>query len=1095
MITDQHSTIIPQLQNTDVFKVLDYWVKSQPDARLYTFLKSDGSTKEQLNYKQFSDSVNRMAAHFQQNIKAERGDRILLCYQPGLEFICALFACNKAGFIGVPTLPLATHNLSTWQFSVEHILKDSEAVNIALCSETQNTLDVCFASSGDESVKSFARRLSLFNTIITTRLEKVDLTPQENSPCNTFFIQYTSGSTSDPKGVEVTHSNLLANANAVVDHKAPIAVSWLPQHHDMGLIGYYIDIVLSGGTTFGFSPNTFIKRPALWFETITKYRVTASSAPNFALEMCLHERRVPEQLLEQFDLSSLRFLMIAAEPVKADCYRAFVTKFSRCGLRPESLFVAYGLAEFTLAASNYGRRSLSLDSQALSQGLVRTVDPDGKQHSIEIMSCGTALADTEIKIVNPESHLQVDQDTTGEIWLGGNSRAKGYWNNSDITESVFNARIYNTTEQADGYLRTGDSGFLHHGELFVCGRIKDTLIIRGRNIYPQDVEKIVQNATPKIRNGGVVAFNSTDSDAITVVAELVRVTDIPASREIVCAIRDALQISTARLVFLAPRSIAKTSSGKVRRTKTRERFEQGLLTVIDNGDGYLTQHSTNENSIDIDVLKSLQQRYHLSGDEEFTLFDAGLDSLDLITLLHWLKEALSELGNPKLSKRINTRLFGIVTVKQIFTLGRLLKDKPEQAGDWLVSVLNNALETRLANEKLHMQEDRVYKPKQAITEPLSMGAASNKKTGILLTGGTGFLGPFLLLSLLEQTEASIYVLVRGDNQTLAEARLRQVFQKIIGPSAPLSSFDARVTVLCGDLEAHHFALPSTIWQSLVHSIDTIYHNGALVNYLLDYQRMRQANVVGTERVIDFALAGKPKVLNHISTTFIFGWATKDVLHETDRNKDMARLDFGYSQSKWVSEQLVFSAMQQGLDARIFRPALITPTVDGRGGNLDITIRLLAFMIKNAMCVNTQNQVSFMPADITANNIVAIAEQAQTLNTTFHVTRDQLETLPQITDLISDKTGIRFNAHSLKNFVPEVIDRCTKDDPLYPLLDFLVESVDNISAMEYKLYNNDNYRGVRDKSHAGLKDAPLESIVDGIIRFLGVKKLLPHEFSN
>ncbi|HLF35886.1 MAG TPA: SDR family oxidoreductase, partial [Cyclobacteriaceae bacterium] len=221
----------------------------------------------------------------------------------------------------------------------------------------------------------------------------------------------------------------------------------------------------------------------------------------------------------------------------------------------------------------------------------------------------------------------------------------------------------------------------------------------------------------------------------------------------------------------------------------------------------------------------------------------------------------------------------------------------------------------------------------------------------------------------------------------------------------------------------------------------------------------------------------------ISTTFIFGWATKDTLFETDTNHDLDLLDFGYSQTKWVSEQVVMNAMKRGLQARIFRPALITPAVNGGGNNFDISIRLLAFMIKHGIGVDTHNQVSFMPADTAANNIVAISNVPDTVGRTFHVTRDHYSSMMDITNCITRLTGKKFDLYKLKNFVPEVIKRCTKDDLLYPLLDFLVHSVDNISAMEFKRYDSSNYQQARNNSTWGLQDPSLEDTVHGILRFM------------
>jgi thioester reductase-like protein len=697
-----------------------------------------------------------------------------------------------------------------------------------------------------------------------------------------------------------------------------------------------------------------------------------------------------------------------------------------------------------------------------------------------------------MEIVNPDSHLPVGAGKTGEVWLSGKSKAQGYWNNPALTREVFDARMDVDQYRSTGWLRTGDIGFVDDGELFLCGRVKDMLIIHGRNIYPQDIEDEIRKATPKIRSNSVVAFAAEGSRAITVLAELVRVDDIPDGLQIVGAVRDRMQVAITDLVFLAPRSIARTSSGKIRRARTRQMFDEGLLKVISRHGGNHTRHPERETGADQDELEALMQRYQLTGDEDFTLLDAGIDSLDLITLLHWIKDECRKHGARNLADRITVRLFGILTVKQVFAAGRMLKEFPERAGDRLADVINQALKTRTEHEHRQMREDSVYRrPESSAGQARPVLSTGGEATDILLTGGTGFLGPFLLLSLLQRTDNNIHVLVRSQDQDQAERRLRREFEQTIGSSTPWNSFDERIRILCGDLSRPNFGLRNREWHHLLQRIGTVYHNGALVNYLLDYRHMRAGNVTGTAQVIDFAFTGRRKVLNYVSTTFIFGWATKDVLFETDQNGDMDHLEFGYSQSKWVAEQLVLSAMDQGLEARIFRPALITPALDGRGGHVDITLRLLNFMIKHGVCVDTQNQVSFMPVDLTANNIVAVAAQPETINKTFHITRDRPETMPQITDIISRKTNMTFDAFRLKDFVPVVIERCTRDDLLYPLLDFLVESVDNIAAMEYKLYDNSAYRSARDQSPFGLQDPPLENVVAGVLRYFKRKGLLPH----
>jgi len=272
-------------------------------------------------------------------------------------------------------------------------------------------------------------------------------------------------------------------------------------------------------------------------------------------------------------------------------------------------------------------------------------------------------------------------------------------------------------------------------------------------------------------------------------------------------------------------------------------------------------------------------------------------------------------------------------------------------------------------------------------------------------------------------------------------------------------------------------------------MDSVFHNGATVNYLFNYDRMRDANVLGTNEVIRLAFEGRPKDLNYISTTFVFGWAVKSVLYETDFNEDMELLDFGYSQSKWVAEQVVADARGKGLPTRIFRPALVSPSITGGGNNFDIAVRLVAFMVNHGIGVDALNQVSFVPADLAANNIVAISTTPGTENKTYHVVRDDYANMMDITGMITKLTGRQFEVFSVDDFVPELIRRCRKEDLLFPLLDFLVGSVDNITAMEFKRYENSCYQTARDASVWGKGDPSLEDTVSGILKFMHRKGII------
>lgn len=1079
-----------------VLTTLERWVDRHPDKLLYSFLDHNGDEIERHSYGTFLDRVKLIASHLTGRRQLQTGDRVLLVYPPGLEMLAALFACARVGLIPVPVPPPSAYGFTAALYRMRHIAQDCGAAAVLTSRNCETSLRRHIDASGETADPVDCRVALGFAWIVTDDLIEQEGTTPSGDPRDVFFLQYTSGSTSSPKGVIVTHANVLHNCDVAVDHEAPVTVSWLPQYHDMGLLGYYIYIALTGGTTYGFSPTSFIQRPALWLETITKYRATASSAPNFGYEYCLRPGRLSEATLAGLNLASLRYLMAAAEPIKPDTYRQFLHKFEPHGLRPESFFTAYGLAENTLAVTNYGRSMISVSKRRLAEGTVQTTrDVSGVGVATHLVSCGTPLAGNTVRIVQPEQRIALADGKVGEIWIRGKSKCTGYWNNPEATAQFFRARLGDDSEDGDEYLRTGDMGFFHDGELYVCGRRKDMIIVRGQNFFPQDIERLVERTSPLVRQGGVAAFELDDDREarVGVVAEVGNLKDVPDARAVVAAVRNDLGIDVGLMAFVPPKAVPRTSSGKIMRYMAKQMWQAGELRIV--------SQYVQEKSCD-DVRDSqcstplpfafLKQRYQLTGNEPHSLLEVGMDSIDLVIFLHELKELLEARGAKVLSEQVDFRLIQRVSVADLFRMIEHFEQASEVAIDRFRHLLAGIREQHRAEERAMMVKDRTLAftpPAECVTRsgrltPSTVDPTRETPRVVLLTGGTGFLGPFLLRSLIEQTDATIQVLIRAASAAEARGRLSDAFQKAVAPSASLlAHFEARVVPVCGDLERPCLGLSKEDWHTLARDVDTIYHNAATVNYLFNYAAMRTANVGGTQEVLRLAFEGQRKQLNHISTTFIFGWAMKSVLHETDTNVDMELLDFGYSQTKWVAEQNVLDAARCGLGTRLFRPSLITPSATGGGNNIDITIRLIAFMIKHGIGVDALNQVSFVPADVTANNIVAIANQSRTLGRTFHVTRDDYANMVDVIKIISTRTGCRFDMFPLREFVPEVIRRCTKDDLLFPLLDFLIGSIDNISAMEFKRYDNSSYQEARNASSWGLRDPSLEATVGGILTFM------------
>jgi thioester reductase-like protein len=546
-------------------------------------------------------------------------------------------------------------------------------------------------------------------------------------------------------------------------------------------------------------------------------------------------------------------------------------------------------------------------------------------------------------------------------------------------------------------------------------------------------------------------------------------------------------VEVAVISLIAPRAIPRTSSGKIMRHKTKQMWRDGEFTILSD---FSREKDAGCALASIEMegpFAELKARYNLTGQESYNLVEAGLDSLDLVVFMHELKELLKDKGAEMLARQVDIGVIQRVSVAELFGLAEQLERAPEEALVHLRHSLAAFREDQTAAEKQMMSNDR-----KLIFDPPAPAALPEIPVvkQVLLTGGTGFIGPFLIKSLLEQTRARLYVLVRSSDEKQGMERLRAAMDSM-GPrdSRVMEMFEDRVIPVCGDLGEPGLGMTQDTWDFLKNEVDTIFHNGATVNYLFNYDRMREANVLGTNEVLRLAFEGRPKEFNYVSTTFIFGWAVKSVLFETDMNAKMELLDFGYSQSKWVAEQVVFDAQKRGLRTRVFRPALVSPSVTGGGNNFDIAVRLVAFMVNHGIGVDTLNQVSFVPADIVANNIVAISTTPGTANKAYHVVRDEYSNMLDITRMITEATGRQFEVFTLPEFVPELIRRCRKEDLLFPLLDFLVGSVDNISAMEFKRYESTSYQAARDASVWGKPDPSLEDTVNGILKFMYRKGII------
>src|SRR6202453_3247978 len=687
---------------------LDSLGDEHPHKLLYSYLDLNGNPIECYSYASFIKRSRVIAGHLRNHHRFAPQDRLLLAYPPGLEMICAFFGCVRAGLIPVPVYPPTSRGFQSALYKMVHIAKDCQATGILTSADYHASLKTNLARSGVAASGVDVDYISALPWIVTEEFVNTISDEPFVGTSKILFLQYTSGSTMEPKGVMVTHENILQTCPLVIDHPNPIVVSWLPQYHDMGLIGCYLYPALRGGTTYGFASMDFIQRPILWFDTITTYRATATAAPNFAYDYCLRAGRLTKESLEDCDLSSLRVLMCAAEPVKPDTFTRFLEAFQPYGLKLESFYAAFGLAENTLAVSLGGRNIVSVNKRALALGKARmTTEVSEIDGATQIVSCGTPLAGIDVKIVDPEQHVALKPGHIGEIWVAGSGKCLGYWNNPELTLKQFRARLVDDSPYDDGYLRTGDMGFFHDGELFVCGRIKDMIILRGQNYYPQDIESVVERSSPLIRAHCVAAFqvHEETEPALAIVAEVKNPNQLPDPRKIAQAIRNFLNVEVALISFIAPRAIPRTSSGKIMRHRTKQMWLEGQFTVLSEFSREKDAGSSESSCGMQSTFDELKARYNLTGMESYNLVEAGLDSLDLVVFMHELKELLKDKGAGMLARQVDIGVIQQVSVADLFRLAEQLESAPEEPIGLLRQSLAAFREEQRAAEKEMMSND------------------------------------------------------------------------------------------------------------------------------------------------------------------------------------------------------------------------------------------------------------------------------------------------------------------------------------------------------------------------------------------------------
>jgi acyl-CoA synthetase (AMP-forming)/AMP-acid ligase II len=614
----------------------------------YKFI-SEGST-DSITYAGLDAQSRAVASWLQQ--RAAKGERAVLLLPPGLSYITAFLGCLYAGVIAVPAYP---PRKSRHQERLQAIIDDSGATLVITCA-------------------SIASRFTFAQHVLV--LEEVDTAlgksfcPVTVLPDDIALLQYTSGSTGQPKGVMVTHGNIVSNVaatgRAYLFKENDIVCSWLPPYHDMGLIGGIICPMYHGFLSILMAPTSFISAPLRWIDLISTERVTISGGPNFAYDLCVQAAASGSPAV--WDLSSWRIAFNGAEPISAETIRSFHEAFMPHGLNVSAACPNYGMAEATLMLTSKDILSEAtvriIDKSAFEQGSIVYVAEDkfpGK--TTQLVGCGYSDATHELIIVDAATHKQCAADTIGEIWVRGSSIAKGYWDNPELTKEVFEAYLCET--HAGPYLRTGDLGFLDdRGELFITGRIKDLIIVHGRNIYPQDIELSVSLSHTGLIPNGCAAFSLTESgkEQLVIVQEVRRHAKEHAT--ILEAMLERLwedhELVPFKMVLIGQASLPKTSSGKVQRSYCRTLFLNDQLVVL----GSWAQGSTSEHDSDIPSRATTEDEIKIRSIWGAVL---GIPSDQIGIQDDFFRLGGNSILATKLASKLNRELGSSVSVSAIFT--------------------------------------------------------------------------------------------------------------------------------------------------------------------------------------------------------------------------------------------------------------------------------------------------------------------------------------------------------------------------------------------------------------------------------------------
>jgi thioester reductase-like protein len=885
---------------------------------------------------------------------------------------------------------------------------------------------------------------------------------QDYSPDETLFMQYSSGSTNNPKGIMISQSNIYHNIQSII-HKYRNrthgkCLNWLPHYHDMGLIGNYLTAYVSSLsqdrniTFYSMAPQTFILNPNKVMKFISDHRVQGTALPNFAMEVLIENFNE-----DKLDLSELEIIFTGAEKIRNVTLQRFINKFAPFKLRSEAIMPCYGLAEYTLVVSQ-----ISYNEKDVYENNV---------------SVGKPTKGTKILILKDKEVCK--EGETGDIFITGPSKAKGYFNKNELTKEIFNHK-----NNGVSYLKTGDLGFMKNGHLYINGRSKECIILNGRNYYPEDLEDTVNNID-LIRNGCVCAFSTEidNKERLIILAEVYSETHMPSFSIVNSSLLRIHNTTPAIIAFVPMNSLEKTTSGKLRRSFIKQKWIENSYSILKQYGQRMNEFINSE--LDQAIVEDFAYIFNYleyKKEKNSKLYELGVDSITYSRAIQQVKKKMNSLMNSE----INLQYCYELTLEEFYNFLLFLYGKNGCVDQ---KIFKKHWKYDLPDElRERMLQDRVLDLSTLPTPTEEGKGMPNNPDYILLTGGTGFFGNYLLQQLIERTTSKIFLLVRANSVKHAYNRIIASLEKN-NVNIDFEEINKRCFPFPGDTDLKHLGIENDdLYEELLKKIDVVFHCAANVNYVLPYEHM-QGNIISTKNIIDFCYRGKRKELHYASTLIIFGWTTKKTLLESDNNDDCRNVCFGYAQTKWVAEQLVIQAGNNGLKTKVYRPTFLTASITTNGYNeFDIVSKYILFSLKHRVAAVGPNNINIFAVDLAAQNMVTLSMMDDFYGKNFHLSSSYTDYVGVMSDIVEKQLNIKFKRYNYEEFLEYLNENGSPSDQLYPLIPFANENYSYIQRMENKQYGNEYTKNCFVKYGLVYAERELSVLLESIIKYLRRKRL-------